>query len=93
MKNNFLLNEYSTKMKNLFKVLCKGVQKIAPRSGLGFGLGLVLELGSVAIFLEPCVRTCTSTCTSICTIFAVADFTKCNGPLKVHQCRFENLPI
>ena len=26
-------------------------RKIAPRSGLGFGLGLVLELGSGAIFL------------------------------------------
>ena len=61
-----------------------GIRKIAPRSGLGFGLGLVLELGSGAIFLEPCVRTCASTCTSTCTIFAVANFTKCNGPLKVH---------
>ena len=29
-----------------------GIRKIAPRSGLGFGLGLVLELGSGPIFLE-----------------------------------------
>ena len=28
-----------------------GIRKIAPRSGLGFGLGLVLELGSGPIFL------------------------------------------
>ena len=32
-------------------------RKIAPRSGSGFGLGLVLELGLGAIFLEPLMYT------------------------------------
>ena len=41
------------------KIICKSAsgklppRKTAPRSGLGFGLELALELGLGAIFLEP----------------------------------------
>ena len=41
----------------LSTLLNAGVRKIAPRSGSGFGLGLVLELGLGAIFLEPLMYT------------------------------------
>ena len=33
--------------------------------------------------VSTCTCTCTSTCTSTCPIFAIANFTKCNGTLKV----------